>query len=124
MEYVSPRARVSCALMSASMAAIVGSPKACTTSSWGGGAGGGGTRVSMLFCHECFKASTTTCDRNKGMGRGIWLCAGQSSSGPILGRLSFRLGVTVTVQFGHWDGGLGVCARAGYGVPRRGAHAL
>ena len=59
------RLRVSRALVGVSMATVAGSLKACTTLHWGGRLGWGGAWVSMLFCHECLKASTTISDRNE-----------------------------------------------------------
>ena len=112
------------ATLSASWAAVAGCRKASATSSRGGGTGGGKAWVGVLFCHECFKAGTSISDGNDGTRRGEGPRVGHSSLGPISGHLSFRLRVAVTVQFGHRDGSLGVCARADDGVARRGAHAL
>jgi len=116
--------RVSHAMLSASWATVAGRRKACATSSRGGRTGRGKAWVGVLLCHECFEAGTPISDGNDGTRRGIRPRDGQSSLGPISGHLSFRLRVAVTVQFGHQDGGLGVCARADDGVARSGAHAL
>ena len=58
------------------------------------------------------------------MRRGIWLHDGRSSPGSVSGRLGFWPRITVAIQFSHWDGGLQVCAGAGNGIARCGAHAL
>ena len=108
----------------ASSAAVAGSPKACTTSGGRWRAGWGGAGVSMLFSHEGLEALTTRSDGNDGTRRGIRPRVGLSPPGPISGHPDFWSGIAVTVQFGHWDGGLGVCAWAGGGVPGVGAHAL
>jgi len=116
--------RVSHATLRASGAAVAGRRRACATSSRGRGSGGGEAWVGVLFCHECFETSTSISDGNEGTRCGIRPCDGQLSPGPISGRLSFRLRVAVTVQFGHQEGGSRVCAWAGDGVARCGAHAL
>jgi len=116
--------RVSHATLSASWAAVAGRRKACATSSRRGGTGRGNVWVGVLLCHECLKAGTPISDGHDGTRCGIWPRDGRSPLGPISGHLSFRLRVAVTVQFGHQDGGLGVCAGAGGGVARCGAHTL
>ena len=78
----------------------------------------------MLFCHESFKAGTPVSEGNNRTRRGVWPRIRRSPPGLVLGRLGFWPRVTVAIQFGHRDGGLQVCAWAGDGVARRGAHAL
>jgi len=107
-----------------SSAAIAGSLGACTTLNRRQGTGWGGAGVCMLFCHERFEALTLRSDGNDGTRRGIWPHNGPLSLGPISGHPGFRPGVTVTVQFGHQEGGLRERAGAGGGVSRVGTHVL
>jgi len=116
--------RVSHASMDATLAAIAGSQKACTTLGRGGGTGGGEAWVGVLFGHECFEAFSAISKENNRTRRGIWLRDRQSPLGLVSGHLGFRPRVPVAVQFSHWEWGLRICAWADNGVPRCGAHAL
>ena len=107
-----------------SLAAVAGSPWACTTLDRRWGMGWGGVGVSMLFCHEGLETITARSDGNDGTRRGIRPHDGPSPPGPISGHPGFQPRIAVTVQFGHREGGLGVGAWAGGGVPRVGTHAL
>jgi len=107
-----------------SSAAVAGSPRACTTSGGRWRAGWGRAGVSMLFCHEGFETFTARSDGNNGMRRGVWLCDGPLSPGPILGHPGFWPGIAIIVQFSHREGGFGVRAGADDGVSRVGTHVL
>jgi len=78
----------------------------------------------MHLSHEGFKTDPMISDGNDWKRRGIRLHNNRSPPGPILVSLGFQLGVTVRVQFDHWDGCLGVCAWAGGDIARGGLHPL
>ena len=116
--------RVSHASIDTTLATVAGRRRACATSGRGWGAGWSGAWIGMLFCHESFKAFPTMSDGNGRTRRGIWPRNGRSPLGPVSGQLGFWPRVPVTVQFGHREGVLQICAWADNGVPRHGAHAL